>query len=65
MLPEALSHAHQAIHSPDPHQRHAACSIALVVVEGCADMLKTRLPDILQVSSLLFDTVACFCFLHV
>ena len=52
ILPEALAFAHQAIHSPEPHIRHAACSVALVVTEGCADMLKQRLPDILQVGFL-------------
>lgn len=50
ILPEALACAHQAISSPEAHVRHAACTIALVVVEGCADAIKEkRLPEMLQI----------------
>lgn len=48
VLPEALACAHQAIHSPEVHVRHAACAIVLVIVEGCADTIRARLPAVLQ-----------------
>ena len=49
VLPDALACAYQVIHSPEAHVRFAACAIVHVLVEGCADGMKERLPDVLQV----------------
>lgn len=54
VLPEALSFAQTAIHSPDPLQRAAACTVIVDVAEGCADAVRKHLPAILQVRIVVY-----------
>lgn len=49
VLPEALSFAQNAIRSPEPRQRAAACTVVVDVAEGCAEAVKKQLLPILQV----------------
>ena len=49
VLPPALAFARQKIGSPSRDERWAACSVALVVAEGCADGLRRKLPEVLEV----------------
>ena len=57
VLGPALAFARSAISSPSRDMRWAACTVALVIVEGCAEGLRKRLPDILQVLSHTFVEV--------
>ena len=49
VLPPALAFAKRAISSSSRDERWAACGVALVIAEGCADGLRKKLPEILQV----------------
>ena len=49
VLGPALAFARQGMSSSSRDVRWAACTVALVVVEGCADGLRKRLPEMLQV----------------
>ena len=50
VLGPSLAFARQGISSSSRDVRWAACTVALVVTEGCADGLRKRLPEILQVT---------------
>ncbi len=49
MLPGALDFAARAATAPEPRVRLAACTIVVAVAEGCAEALRRRMADALQV----------------
>ena len=49
VLPPSLAFAKQKIGSASRDERWAACSVVLVIAEGCSDGLRKKLPDALEV----------------
>ena len=53
VFPDCLAFAKDAIQSGDSNVRAAACTVLVVVAEGCCDACTSRLSDVLQVHLLL------------
>ena len=51
VFPPCLAFAKGAIQSGDPHMRAAACTVMVVVAEGCCDACTSQLAEVLQVCS--------------
>jgi len=54
VFPHCLAFAKDAIQSGDPNVRAAACTVLVVVAEGCCDACTSHLSDVLQVCTLMF-----------
>ena len=49
VFPHCLAFAKEAIQSGDHNIRAAACTVLVVVAEGCCDACTSHLPEVLQV----------------
>ncbi|KAK9824669.1 hypothetical protein WJX72_012191 [[Myrmecia] bisecta] len=49
VFPDCLMFARRAITTPDAHMRVAACSVLLVISEGCADAMGAQIEEVLEV----------------
>ena len=60
VFPHCLSFAKDAIQSSDSNVRAAACTVLVVVAEGCCDACTSHLSDVLQVRPLMLFAYVSF-----
>ena len=61
VFPHCLAFAKDAIQSGDSNIRAAACTVLVVVAEGCCDACTSHLSDVLQVCPLMLFPRISFC----
>jgi len=59
VFPHCLAFAKDAIQSGDSNVRAAACTVLVVVAEGCCDACTSHLSDVLQVCPFMFFAHYC------